>query len=187
MQKVKQGGKIIQRRLIGGRAPAVLGVWLVLVIALGMLLTSCGGLEDEGGDSHATNPAAPPYEGASGAELLNVAEAAAAEIDESWIRASLDHLTGASPALLRSGETTISERGSEEGRRAAAQYMRESFEEMGIPTRILEFVSDGRRGFNVEATLQGTEGEKHLWVTAHLDSFYNPGANDDASGLVSLL
>ncbi|MDP8972751.1 MAG: M20/M25/M40 family metallo-hydrolase, partial [Actinomycetota bacterium] len=44
-----------------------------------------------------------------------------------------------------------------------------------------------RRGFNVEATLQGTEGEKHLWVTAHLDSVYNAGASDDASGLVSIL
>ena len=35
--------------------------------------------------------------------------------------------------------------------------------------------------------MQGTEGEKHLWVTAHLDSFFNAGANDDASGLVSVL
>ncbi len=58
---------------------------------------------------------------------------------------------------------------------------------MGIPARIIEFTSDDRRGFNVEAALQGTEGEKHLWVTAHLDSFFNAGANDDVSGLVSIL
>ncbi|HEX5973680.1 MAG TPA: M28 family peptidase, partial [Rubrobacteraceae bacterium] len=45
----------------------------------------------------------------------------------------------------------------------------------------------GLRGFNVEATLRGTEGGKHLWVTAHLDSVGNAGANDDASGLTSIL
>lgn len=59
---------------------------------------------------------------------------------------------------------------------------------MGIPARILEFTSSaGKRGFNVEAVLRGTEGEKHLWVTAHMDSVYNPGADDDASGLVAIL
>ena len=81
----------------------------------------------------------------------------------------------------------ISERGSEDGRRAATQYMDEYFEAIDIPARILEFTYGSRRGFNVEGTLEGTEGEKHLWITAHLDSVYNAGANDDASGLVSLL
>jgi acetylornithine deacetylase/succinyl-diaminopimelate desuccinylase-like protein len=81
----------------------------------------------------------------------------------------------------------ISERGSEDGRRAATQYMDEYFEAIDIPARILEFTYGNRGGFDVELTLQGTEGEKHLCVTAHLDSVYNAGANDDASGLVSLL
>ncbi len=57
----------------------------------------------------------------------------------------------------------------------AAEYMKESFEAMGIPARIIEFTSNDRRGFNVEATLQGTEGEKHLWVTAHLVPSSMPG------------
>ena len=39
----------------------------------------------------------------------------------------------------------------------------------------------------LEPTLEGTEGEKHLWVTAYLNSFYDAGASDDASGLVSIL
>jgi hypothetical protein len=158
-------------------------VLVLFVLTLGTLLVGCGSEDEKEG------VAAQPIErGASGTRpASNVAEAAAAAIDESSIRESLAHLTGASPAPLRSGETTITERGSEAGRRAAAQYMKESFEEMGVPARILEFASGERRGFNVEATLQGTGGEKHLWVTAHLDSFYNPGASDDASGLVSLL
>src|SRR5918997_1173218 len=65
--------------------------------------------------------------------------------------------------------------------------MKESFEAAGVPARVIEFDLDDRRGFNVEATLEGTQGGKHLWLTAHLDSVYNAGASDDASGLVSLL
>jgi hypothetical protein len=123
----------------------------------------------------------------SNVETPNVAEAAAAGIDEPTIRTHLSHLTGASPAPLEGGAATIVERGSENGRRAAAEYMEQSFEEMGVPARVLEFTSDYGRGFNVEATLRGSGGGKHLWVTAHLDSVGNAGANDDASGLVSIL
>jgi Zn-dependent M28 family amino/carboxypeptidase len=116
-----------------------------------------------------------------------VTEAAAAGIEETSIRTHLARLTGASPVSLDGREVTISERGSESGRRAAAGYMKSSFEKMGIPARILEFSSGGLRGFNVEATLRGTQEGRHLWVTAHLDSVHNAGANDDASGLTSIL
>ncbi len=170
----------------GRAALAVLEALLVFTLTLGVL-SGCG-IEDEG-SSKTPNVATQPAEGSPGAEppVTDVAAAAVAAIDEPSIHTSLSHLTGASPAPLASGATTISERGSEVGRRAAAEYMKESFEAAGIPARILEFTSGDKRGFNVEATLQGTGGGKHLWVTAHLDSFYNPGASDDASGLVSLL
>ncbi len=159
---------------------------LVFVLTLGTLLTGCGSLQDEGAINNVSEASAQAIKEASGIRPSNVAQAAAA-IDEGSIREDLTHLTGASPAPLPSGPTTISERGSEDGRRAAAEYMKESFEKMGIPVRILEFTYGERRGFNVEATLQGTEGKKHLWVSAHLDSFYNAGANDNASGLASIL
>ena len=172
-------------------ALTVLVVRLVFVLVLGVFIAGCGAPEDEeGGD--APNVTARSDEGASGAEPpSNVAEAAAAAIDEASIREDLAHLTGASPAPLSRGPTTISNRGGENGRRAAAEYMKESFEATGIPARILEFAYNGKRGFNVEAilegTLAGTGGEKHLWLSAHLDSVYNPGADDDASGLASIL
>ncbi len=181
----------MSRRTPAGRpAPAAApgtSARLVFVLALLVtLLTGCGaaGNEEAGGavPNAATRPSEEPLSPSE-----NVARDAAAGIDEASIRESLAYLTGASPAPLSDGEVTISERGSEEGRRAAARYMKESFEEIGIPARILEFTLDERRGFNVEATLEGTEGEKHLWVSAHLDSVYNAGASDDASGLVSIL
>jgi hypothetical protein len=170
------------------RALITFKVLLILVLALSTLLTGCSASENEGSDN-VSNATAQPIKEASGTQLPppNATEAVAASIDETSIRENLAHLTGASPAPLASGSTTITERGSEDGRRAAAQYMKESFEEIGIPARILEFTYGDRRGFNVEATLEGTEGQKHLWVTAHLDSFYNAGANDNASGLVSIL
>src|SRR5215213_5439069 len=124
----------------------------------------------------------------SSMEPSEVTKAVTPKIDKASVRDHLEHLTGEAPVSLEGGKkTTISERGSEKGRKATAEYMEASFEEEGVPARILEFDSMAERGFNVEATLKGSEGEKHLWVTAHMDSVGNAGANDNASGLVLLL
>jgi hypothetical protein len=162
-----------------------------IVCTLGALL-GCSPQDLESGDVQSTtaqrSETAPrTVEETSNVETSSVAEAAASGIDKPSIRTHLSHLTGASPAPLEGGSVIIAERGSEKGRWAAARYMEQSFEELGVPARILEFTSDEGRGFNVEATLRGSGGGKHLWVTAHLDSVGNAGANDDASGLVSIL
>jgi hypothetical protein len=176
-------------------APGVPAVLILLcVLGFGTLLVGCA--PENRGDSNASDSTrvqatrsitAGSAEEASNAKPPEVAEAAAAGIDESSIHTHLSHLTGASPAPLKGGAVTIAERGSVEGRRAAAEYMEESFEKMGIPARIVEFHWANVSGFNVEATLKGNGGDKHLWVTAHLDSVGVPGANDDASGLVNIL
>jgi len=165
-----------------------LRLFLLSTLALGTLL-GCApeGGETGGGTGEASGTTAQTSGEASTAGPPDVAEAAAAGVDEPSIRAHLDHLTGASPATIGGREVTISERGSADGRRAAAEYMESSFEELGVPARVLGFTSGGMRGYNVEATLKGTGGERHLWVTAHLDSVHNAGANDDASGLTSIL
>jgi hypothetical protein len=179
----------VRRAMVRRGITAILG--FILVSVLGALL-GCGP-EDVGiGNAPSTtaqriDSTTRTVEESSTVEPADVAEVASAEIDESSIRAHLSHLTGASPAPLEEGAVTIAERGSVDGRRAAAGYMEQSFEQMGIPARILGFTSDYGRGFNVEATLEGTQGEKHLWVTAHMDSVDNAGANDNASGLVSIL
>jgi Peptidase family M28 len=171
------------------RITVMLGAFFVFILVLGALL-GCGPVGEgagnaQGGATQRTETTARTAEEASNAEPPpNVA---AAEIDELSIRTHLSRLTGASPAPLKGGAVTIAERGSVNGRKAAAEYMEQSFEEMGISARILEFTSGDGRGFNVEAILPGIGGEKHLWVTAHLDSVHNAGANDDASGLVSIL
>jgi Iap family predicted aminopeptidase len=124
----------------------------------------------------------------SSMEPSEVAKAVTSEIEEASVREHLEHLTGEVSVSLEGGERTmISERGSDKGRKAAAEYMEASFEEVGVPARILQFDAMAERGYNVEATLEGTIGEKHLWVTAHMDSVHNAGAEDNASGLVMLL
>jgi hypothetical protein len=179
---------VSRRTLVGRRGFAMRVTRLVFVLALGALLAGCAGREESEEAGNTSNAAAQPTGETSIVEPAPVvAKAAAADIDEASVRTSLAHLTGDSPAPLADGAIMITERGSERGRRAAAEYMKESFEAMGIPARVIEFTLDDRHGFNVEATLQGTGGKKHLWVTAHLDSVYNAGASDDASGLVSIL
>jgi hypothetical protein len=116
-------------------AIAVLGVLLFLTLGV---LSGCGP-EDEGVGGGSDASARPAESAQRSGSPANVAEAAASGIDESSIRTHLAHLTGVSPAPLESGETTIAERGSAEERRAAAEYMELSFEEVGVPARILEF------------------------------------------------
>jgi hypothetical protein len=184
---------------------ALASVAVLICFCLGALLVGCAPDDGEDADTTAVpgpTTASPVEEStasvveettASRAEEntsqrpTSVTEAVAATVDEPSIREHLYRLTGVSPAPLPSGQVVIDERGSAFGRRATAAYMEGSFEEMGIPARTLRFNSEFGRGFNVEATLHGVEGDRHLWVTAHLDSVHNSGANDDASGLVLIL
>lgn len=109
-------------------------------------------------------------------------------LEEESIATILKQLTGSMPALLTSGSVILKQRTSQQERKTTAQYLKEQFESFGISTRMIEFATpDGKQGFNVEATIPGEEDGRHLWVTAHLDTASNPGANDDASGLASVL
>lgn len=150
------------------------GAVLVLLVIL-FLVSACGPDNESSAETSGTT------------QQRDAVEIAVSSVEESEVREHLSHLTGVSPAPLGGGETTeIPERGSVEGRRAAAQYMKKSFEAAGAEARIIEFDSKAGRGFNVEATVQGTS-DKYLWLTAHMDSVDNAGANDNASGLTSLL
>ena len=173
-----------------------LSLLVILYLAMVCVATACGPPGDEGSAPSSTSTTTQhreTTETASNTQRQNTtqtAEAASSSVEESEIQEHLSELTGVSPAPLGDGETAlISERGSLEGRRSAAEYMKQSFEDTGLEARIVEFDSEAGRGFNVEATVQGTKGAggKHLWMTAHMDSVSNAGANDNASGLISLL
>lgn len=175
-------------------------IWTALsLLVILYLATACSTPVDEGSASSSTSTttqqrettkAAPDTQGQNTTQTAGATEADSPSVEEAEIQDHLSELTGVSPAPLGDGETAlISERGSQENRRNAAEYMRESFEKAGLETRIIEFDSESGSGYNVEATVQGTNGPraKHLWMTAHMDSVSNAGANDNASGLTSLL
>jgi hypothetical protein len=109
---------------VGSETLNTFGALLVPALLFGALLTGCGGPGEKGsGEEEPGNgpgAAARPAESVAGPSP-GVAQAAAAGIDEASIRERLAHLTGTSPAPLAGEEVTISERGSESGRRAAAQ------------------------------------------------------------------
>ena len=110
------------------------------------------------------------------------------KIDEPSTRTILEQLTGVLPVSLSTGSDVIEERGSTEGRNTARRYIYEQFSSFGLETNLHSFVSStGKTGENVEALIRGTSEGKHLFVTAHFDSANNPGADDNASGVVSLL
>lgn len=152
------------------------GAALVLLVVLFFLSACAPDGAGSGGPTEAPTTAPRP----------DPVEVAVASVGEAEVREHLSHLTGDAPAPLDGETVEIPERGSPEGRRAAAEYMKSSFEAAGADARIIEFDSEAGRGFNVEATVRGTGG-KHLWMTAHMDSVGNAGANDNASGLTSLL
>jgi len=159
----------------------------VVLMAFG--ITGCNGdTSNELSLTQDPNTSSTPNEQNTGSESKDAFFEISDSIDEFSIKTIIEHLTGVIPAPLSTGAVQIAERGSTAGRQAAAQYMKESFDSMGVPAQILDFTtSSGKKGFNVEAVLEGEPNGRHLWVTAHLDSVSNAGASDDASGLASIL
>ncbi len=72
---------------------------------------------------------------------------------------------------------------------ASADYIDQTFQEMGYPVREQSFSVEGKRVKNLEAEMRGTSRPKEIIVVgAHYDSVLgSPGANDNASGLAALL
>jgi len=70
----------------------------------------------------------------------------------------------------------------------AADYIRQSFQEIGYAPRALAFTAEGNTVANIEAELCGqSRPEEIILVGAHYDSvFGSPGANDNASGVAAL-
>lgn len=109
-------------------------------------------------------------------------------LDEFSLKTMMEQLTGVQPVNLSVGNFKIAERGSASGRGLTQQYLMSSFTAMGLETSYHDFTSSaGKAGRNVEAILRGVPGGRHLYVSAHMDSVSNAGANDDASGISAIL
>ena len=70
---------------------------------------------------------------------------------------------------------------------AAAQYIGESFRSLGYIVEIWPYEVNGQTFRNIVVRLKNNDSKEYLLVGAHYDSCFNPGADDNASGIAGLL
>lgn len=81
--------------------------------------------------------------------------------------------------------TKISERGSVKGREATKKFITDYLTNLGYKVERHSYRTNGE---NIIAKLQADENtDEYILLGAHLDSVSNPGADDNASGTVSVL
>ncbi|MGE3979898.1 MAG: M20/M25/M40 family metallo-hydrolase [Candidatus Omnitrophota bacterium] len=70
----------------------------------------------------------------------------------------------------------------------ASSFIYQSFAELGYPVQVMSYKIDGKVYKNLIAVKQGvTYPGEIIIIGAHYDSCYNPGADDNASGVAGLL
>ena len=100
---------------------------------------------------------------------------------------TLETLTGDRSFMLDGKEVRIAERGSEEDRKLTQKYIIQLLSDMGIETKLIPYTYNGNKGANVEGTLWGADRSRFVIISGHMDSVRNKGADDDGSGIVSML
>ena len=127
-----------------------------------------------------------PAQEAEGSAPRDVAEAAAAGIDESSIRTHLARLTGASPAPLDGREVTISERGTESGgscRRVRMVLLRGDGNSRAHPRVQIWWPARVQRGGDPARDRR----RETLWVTLISTPCTTPGPTTTPASLTSIL
>jgi hypothetical protein len=101
------------------------------------------------------------------------------QVDETIYLSYLENLTGFGPRVTTGGAC-----------QAAAEYIYNQFESMGLAVRYQHWNTSGYSSDNVEATLNGIDesSDEIYIICAHYDTVSSsPGADDDASGTVAVL
>lgn len=95
----------------------------------------------------------------------------------------LQEFSGDKPFNTQAGSQRITERGSDNGRKLARQWLAQKYTALGFT--VSEHNYGG--GTNFIAEKVGKDSSKVFIVSAHLDSMNNPGADDDGAGTISTL
>lgn len=75
-----------------------------------------------------------------------------------------------------------------ENLQAAADYIRKSFGALGYDVDMIPYVIQGQEYHNIVARKPGSSDSKDVVIVgAHYDSCFNPGADDNASGVAGLM
>lgn len=110
-------------------------------------------------------------------------EPVVSDISEDQLKTWLSEFSGAKDTALPSGNTTIRERGSQNGKNQAREWLKQEYEKLGFTISLHEYAT----GKNFVAQRPGLDTSKTLIVSAHLDSVGNAGADDDGAGTISAL
>jgi Peptidase family M28 len=99
------------------------------------------------------------------------------QVDESLILGYLENLTSFGPRLTGTPACNQS-----------AQYIYETFQDMGLEVRYHNYTDNTISGMNVEATLYGSNSTNLFIICGHYDTVAaGPGADDDGSGVAAVL
>ena len=116
-------------------------------------------------------------------------------IDRAFLEARVREISGATPVTIGGRTLRLNDRGSAQGRADVLLWLKAQYEPLGFVTSTHDYTTSGffgtRTGRNFVATRPGTAGSaaspRRLFVTSHLDSVNNPGADDNGAGTVSAL
>lgn len=115
-------------------------------------------------------PSPPPSTDVDIIELLQ-------QLDETLILGYLENLTGFGPR--KTGTV---------GCNQTAQYLYETFDDMGLAVRYHNYTDNTVSGSNIEATLYGNDSTNIFIICGHYDTVSaGPGADDDGSGVAVVL
>ncbi len=70
---------------------------------------------------------------------------------------------------------------------SAAQFIENSFVDLGYEVESWSYTINGRSFRNIVARLKNNESDEYVLIGAHYDSCFNPGADDNASGVAGVL
>jgi Peptidase family M28 len=113
------------------------------------------------------------------------------QVDQARLLTDLRRLTGVEPICTSKGCTTLTGRETEsDGLQWAKDYVYETLVSLHYSVEVLDWDHDGYADQNIIATKPGLlYPNEAIYFIAHLDGYLsdNPAADDDASGVVSLL
>jgi len=99
------------------------------------------------------------------------------QLNESLVLGYLENLTSFGPRLTGT-----------EACDQAAQYLYETFQDMGLAVRYHNYTDNIVSGSNIEATLYGSNSTNIFIICGHYDTVASgPGADDDGSGVAAVL
>lgn len=103
-------------------------------------------------------------------------------IDQEYLQQKLKEISGAKSVMIDGKEHWIRERGSKQGRQLVRDYLRAEFLDLGYEVSEHQYAT----GANFVAS-RGNNFQDFIIVSAHLDSVGNAGADDDGTGMVTVM